>query len=126
MLLSLTYLDNDTLAALATFLSTTLVYSSITTFDLIFLAKSALNFSPLDKTWYGLYHDGTELSPTELNFFMPSSGVSKCEMIDLLISQLGFCSIQNSFNNVDLPEPLEPTMIPSLNCFGNESGNNHG
>jgi hypothetical protein len=47
-----------TLAALATFLSTTLVYSSITALVFNLRAKSALNFSPLDKTLYGLYQDG--------------------------------------------------------------------
>ena len=63
--LFLIYLDKATEAALATFLSTTEVYSSITAFDLILRAKSALNFSPLDNTLYGLYHDGIELKPTE-------------------------------------------------------------
>lgn len=43
-------LFKDLLDDIATFLSTTLVYSSITALDSKDFAKSTLNFSPLDKT----------------------------------------------------------------------------
>jgi hypothetical protein len=67
-----TYLAKAIEAALATVLSTTEVYSSITAFDFILRAKSALNFSPFDNTSYGLYQEGIELKPTEPNLLIPS------------------------------------------------------
>ena len=73
------YLPNALPQDLATLRSTTLVNSSITALSFNLLAKSTLNFSPVDNTWYGFNQLGILLKPTADNLSTASSCVAKWE-----------------------------------------------
>lgn len=96
----------------ATFRSMTEVNSSITAPDLSRLARSARNLSPVDKTWYGLNHVGTEFRPEPASFSWASCVLEKWAAMDLSGSQEIGSGVPKCLSRIDFPDPDGPTMSP--------------